>query len=111
MNSEGTLDKQGKEFKAIGENGIKIGASLSIAEHIPWLCWMSTLKEDAYAKHEDRRGRLTGAITEEHILALWKSTRGAKQHFLDALLIHQEKYDLCEDTIIGPPCQSHLYEN
>ncbi|CAA2988485.1 cytochrome P450 98A2 [Olea europaea subsp. europaea] len=75
MNSEGTLDEQGKEFKAIGESGIKIGTSLSIAEHIPWLRWMFTLEEEAFAKHEDRRGRLTGTIMEEHVLAFRKSTR------------------------------------
>ncbi|KAH9304245.1 hypothetical protein KI387_008649, partial [Taxus chinensis] len=45
------------------------------------------------------RDRLTKAIMKEHTLARQKS--GAKQLFVDALLTLQEKYDLCEDTIIG----------
>ncbi|KAL2478134.1 Cytochrome [Forsythia ovata] len=100
MNSQGILDEQGHEFKAISANGIKISASLAMAEHIPSLRWMFPLDEDAFAKHGARRDRLTRAIMEEHTLARQKSG-GAKEHFLDALLTLQEKYDLSEDTIIG----------
>ncbi|KAI7997833.1 Cytochrome P450 98A2 [Camellia lanceoleosa] len=100
MNSEGVMDEQGLEFKAIGANGVKLGASLAMAEHIPWLRWMFPLEEEAFAKHGARRDRLTRAIMEEHTLARQKSG-GAQQHFVDALLTLQEKYDLSEETIIG----------
>ncbi|KAJ9180932.1 hypothetical protein P3X46_009117 [Hevea brasiliensis] len=100
VNSEGIIDEQGQEFKAIVANGLKLGASLAMAEHIPWLRWMFPLEEEAFAKHGARRDRLTRAIMEEHTLARQKSG-GAKQHFVDALLTLQEKYDLSEDTIIG----------
>ncbi|KAK6942124.1 Cytochrome P450 [Dillenia turbinata] len=100
VNSQGIMDEQGVEFKAIVANGLKLGASLAMAEHIPWLRWMFPLEEEAFAKHGNRRDRLTRAITEEHTLARQKSG-GAKQHFVDALLTLQDKYDLSEDTIIG----------
>nr|BAF98473.1 cytochrome P450 [Coptis japonica var. dissecta] len=100
VNSEGVMDEQGVEFKAIVANGLKLGASLAMAEHIPWLRWMFPLEEEAFAKHGARRDRLTRAIMEEHTLARQKSG-GAKQHFVDALLTLQEKYDLSDDTIIG----------
>ncbi|KAJ9694292.1 hypothetical protein PVL29_010004 [Vitis rotundifolia] len=100
VNSEGVIDEQGLEFKAIVANGLKLGASLAMAEHIPWLRWMFPLEEEAFAKHGARRDRLTRAIMEEHTLAREKSG-GAKQHFVDALLTLQDKYDLSEDTIIG----------
>ncbi|KAH1069646.1 Cytochrome P450 98A2 [Glycine max] len=100
VNSEGVMDEQGVEFKAIVENGLKLGASLAMAEHIPWLRWMFPLEEGAFAKHGARRDRLTRAIMTEHTEARKKSG-GAKQHFVDALLTLQDKYDLSEDTIIG----------
>ncbi|KAL0387721.1 UNVERIFIED_CONTAM: cytochrome [Sesamum radiatum] len=100
VNSEGVIDKQGQEFKAITTNGIKLGASLAMAEHIPWLRWMFPLNEEAFTKHGDRRDHLTREIMEEHTLARQKSG-GAKQHFFDALLTLKDKYDLSEDTIIG----------
>lgn len=85
MNSEGVMDEQGLEFKAVVANGLKLGASLAMAEHIPWLRWMFPLEEEAFAKHGARRDRLTRAIMEEHTLAR-KESGGAKQHFVDALL-------------------------
>ncbi|CAI8613776.1 unnamed protein product [Vicia faba] len=100
VNAEGVMDEQGVEFKAIVANGLKLGASLAMAEHIPWLRWMFPLEEEAFAKHGARRDRLTRAIMDEHTQARQKSG-GAKQHFVDALLTLQDKYDLSEDTIIG----------
>ncbi|KAF8403608.1 hypothetical protein HHK36_011712 [Tetracentron sinense] len=100
VNSEGVMDEQGVEFKALVANGLKLGASLAMAEHIPWLQWMFPLEEEEFNKHGARRERLTRAIMEEHTLARQKSG-GVKQHFIDALLTLQEKYDLSEDTIIG----------
>lgn len=99
VNAEGVMDEQGVEFKGIVANGLKLGASLAMAEHIPWLRWMFPLEEEAFAKHGARRDRLTKAIMDEHTEARRKS--GAKQHFVDALLTLQDKYDLSEDTIIG----------
>lgn len=100
VNSDGIIDKQGQEFKAIVSNGLKLGASLAMAEHIPWLRWMFPLDEDAFAKHGARRDNLTREIMEEHMLAREKGG-GAQQHFFDALLTLKDKYDLSEDTIIG----------
>ncbi|KAL0413412.1 UNVERIFIED_CONTAM: cytochrome [Sesamum radiatum] len=100
MNSEGVIDKQGQEFKGITANGIKLGASLAMSEHIPWLRWMFPLDEEAFTKHGERRDRLTREIMEEHTLARQRSG-GAKQHFFDALLTLKDEYDLSEDTIIG----------
>ena len=108
MNSEGIMEEQGLEFKAVAANGLKLGASLTMAEHIPWLRWMFPLEEDAFAKHGARRDRLTRAIIEEHTLARHQ-TGGAKQHFVDALLTLQHKYDLSEDTIIGLLWVSYVY--
>nr|QDH76482.1 coumarate 3-hydroxylase [Populus hybrid cultivar]CAP47423.1 coumarate 3-hydroxylase [Populus x canadensis] len=93
------MDPQGVEFKEIVATGLKLGASLTMAEHIPYLRGMFPLEEGAFAKHGARRDNVTKAIMEEHTLARQKS--GAKQHFVDALLTLQEKYDLSEDTIIG----------
>lgn len=101
VNSDGILDEQGLEFKAISENGLKLGATLAAAEHIPWLRWMFPLEEEAFAKHGARRDRLTRVIMDEHTATRQKSGGAAKQHFVDALLTLREKYDLSEDTIIG----------
>ena len=100
VNSEGVMDEQGLEFKAVVSNGLKLGASLSMAEHIDWLRWMFPLEEGAFAQHNARRDRLTHAIMEEHTAARNKSG-DTKQHFVDALLTLKEKYDLSQDTIIG----------
>nr|QFU47831.1 coumaroyl ester 3'-hydroxylase [Morus alba] len=100
MNSEGVVNEQGKEFKGIVSNGIKIGASLNMAEHIPWLRWVFPLEEEAFIKHGDRRDRLTKITMEEHTQAR-KQGGGTKQHFVDALLTLQDKYDISDDTIIG----------
>ncbi|KAL4203303.1 hypothetical protein AMTRI_Chr01g103360 [Amborella trichopoda] len=99
VNAEGIMDEQGKEFKDIVATGLKLGASLAMAEHIPWLRWMFPLEEEAFAKHGARRDRLTRAIMDEHTRA--RESGSAKQHFVDALLTLQEQYDLSEDTIIG----------
>ncbi|GER46296.1 cytochrome P450 [Striga asiatica] len=100
VSSQGIIDKQGLEFKAIVANGLKLGASLAMAEHIPWLRWMFPLDEDAFAKHGERRDRLSRDIMEEHVAARQQSG-GAKNHFFDALLTLKDEYDLSEDTIIG----------
>ncbi|GLT67969.1 hypothetical protein SLA2020_402390 [Shorea laevis] len=99
-NSEGAMDEQGLEFKAIMANGVKIGASLHITDHIPWLRWMFPLQEKLFFEHGARRDRLTQTIMEEHTQARNKSG-GAKQHFVDALLTLQDQYDLSDDTVIG----------
>jgi len=99
MNANGEVDEQGREFKTIVNNGIKIGASLSVAEFIWYLRWLCPLNEELYKTHNERRDRLTMKIIEEHAKALKES--GAKQHFVDALFTLKEQYDLSEDTVIG----------
>ncbi|KAG9454807.1 hypothetical protein H6P81_007711 [Aristolochia fimbriata] len=101
VNSEGVMDEQGLEFKAIVANGLKLGASLAMAEHIPWLRWMFPLEEEAFAKHGARRDRLTKSIMDEHTAARSRAGGAAQQHFVDALLTLREQYDLSDDTIIG----------
>uniref|UniRef100_M8BPM0 Cytochrome P450 98A1 n=1 Tax=Aegilops tauschii TaxID=37682 RepID=M8BPM0_AEGTA len=100
LTAAGELDEQGREFKEIVNNGIKIGASLSIAEHIRWLRWLTPVDEVAYQAHGDRRDRLTVKIMEEHARALQRSG-ASKQHFVDALFTLRDKYDLSDDTVIG----------
>nr|AAS57921.1 hydroxylase-like cytochrome P450 CASS [Camptotheca acuminata] len=100
MNSEGVMDEQGKEFRGIVANGVKIGGLRFIGEHIPWLRCMFPQEEEILVKHEARRDRLTRAIMEEHTLAR-KHSGGAKQHFVDALLTLQKEYELSDDTVIG----------
>ncbi|XP_078182668.1 cytochrome P450 98A1-like isoform X2 [Carex rostrata] len=100
MDSNGVINDEGKEFKAIVNNGIKIGASLSIAEHINWLRWLCPLDEELYRSHNDRRDRLTVKILEEHTQARQK-TGQAKQHFVDALLTLKDQYNLSDDTVFG----------
>ncbi|KAJ3669211.1 hypothetical protein LUZ60_011161 [Juncus effusus] len=100
MDSNGVIDEQGKEFKAIVANGIKIGASLSIAEYINWLRWLCPLDEELYRSHNERRDELTVKILEEHT-KMRQKTGQAKQHFVDALLTLKGQYDLSDDTIFG----------
>lgn len=85
VNEEGVLDDQGKEFKAIVENGIRLGGSLAMAEHIPWLQWLFPLEEGAFAEHGAWRDRITRAIMEEHRHAC-RANGENKQHFVEALL-------------------------
>ncbi|VAH08714.1 unnamed protein product [Triticum turgidum subsp. durum] len=99
MNADGDIDEEGQEFKLIVNNGIKIGASLSVAEYIWYLRWLCPLNEELYNTHNERRDRLTKKIIEEHAQALRES--GAKQHFVDALFTLREKYDLSDDTVFG----------
>lgn len=107
MNSEGVIDEQGREFKTIVANGLKIGASLSLAEFVWWLRWMFPLDEELYESHNARRDKLTKKIMEEHTQA--RKTSGAKQHFVDALLTLKDQYDLSDDTVIGLLWVSHTY--
>ncbi|KAI9093574.1 hypothetical protein K1719_027023 [Acacia pycnantha] len=81
VNSEGIMDEQGVEFKAIVTNGLKLGASLAMAEHIPWLRWMFPLKKALL-----QSTALAGIDSPE---PSWKNT------------LRLDKYDLSEDTIIG----------
>ncbi|CAA7400092.1 unnamed protein product [Spirodela intermedia] len=101
VDDEGVVDEQGLEFKAIVSNGVKLGASLAMAEHIPWLRWMFPLEEEAFTQHNARRDRLTTAILDEHTRIRLESGGAAKQHFVDALLTLQQKYDLSDDTVFG----------
>ncbi|KAJ8760037.1 hypothetical protein K2173_010893 [Erythroxylum novogranatense] len=94
----------GKRFvnSEIAANGLKLGASLAMAEHIPWLRWMFPTRRRSLCQARcwaAGRDRLTKATIEEHTLSR-KQIGGAKQHFVDALQL-QGKYDLSEDTIIG----------
>ncbi|KAH7843264.1 hypothetical protein Vadar_014506 [Vaccinium darrowii] len=100
MNTKGEIDDQGLELKSLVAFSFELEASLTLAEHIPWLRWMFPLEEDAFAKHRERRDRLTKAIMKEHTVARHK-TGDAKQHFVDALLTSKEKYELSEATVIG----------
>ena len=100
VTSNGQMDEQGVEFKAIIADGTKFGASLGMAMHIPWLHWMFPTFGNELAENEARRDRLTKAIMEEHGLARRK-TGVAKHHFVDALFTLRDQFELSEDTIIG----------
>ncbi|KAL6853812.1 hypothetical protein ACP4OV_019841 [Aristida adscensionis] len=101
VNAAGELDEQGREFKAIVTNGIKVGASLSIAEYIRWLRWLAPIDEELFQAHCDRRDRLTARILEEHAGALKQRGGAAKQHFVDALFTLRAQYHLSDDTVFG----------
>ncbi|KAI3878672.1 hypothetical protein MKW92_012184, partial [Papaver armeniacum] len=81
VTSEGIMDEQGLEFNTIVVNGLNLGASLAMAEHIPWLRFLFPLEEEAFAKHGAHRDRLTRAIMDEHTLAR-QTSGGAKQSIL-----------------------------
>lgn len=103
VNSKGEIDEQGKEFKGVVSNGIKIGARHSVAEYVPWLRWIFAGAgeiNEVLDKHNARRDRVTRLIMEEHTLARQKSGN-TKNHFVDALLTLQKDYDLSDDTVIG----------
>lgn len=99
VDDNGEVDPQGKEFKEIIAQGMKLGASLKMSEHIPYLRWMFPLQEEEFAKHGARRDALTKRIMEEHKVESEK--HGAGHHFVDALLSLQTQYDLSETTVIG----------
>lgn len=99
VDDAGKIDPQGQEFKEIVAQGQKLGASLKMSEHIPYLRWMFPLQEEAFAKHGARRDALTKRIMEEH--ARRSATHGAGYHFVDALQSLQKQYDLSETTVIG----------
>ncbi|KAL3568925.1 hypothetical protein D5086_028815 [Populus alba] len=93
MNSEGIIDEQGQEFKAIVSDGVRLGATPSMAEHIPWLQWMFPLEEEAFAKLNARRDKLdmisagmdTTAITVEWAMAELIKNRRVQQKVQDEL--------------------------
>ncbi|XP_048527307.1 cytochrome P450 98A1-like [Triticum urartu] len=99
MNANDDINEEGHEFKSIVNNGIKIGASLSIAEYVWYLRWLFPLNDELYKTHNERRDHLTKKIIEEHAKALEES--GSKNHFVDALLTLREQYDLSDDTVFG----------
>ncbi|KAK6779106.1 hypothetical protein RDI58_025824 [Solanum bulbocastanum] len=100
MNSEGEVDKQGIELKAIVTNGIKIGGKLNLGEFVPWLRWAFKDEDEALEAQDRRLEKFTRIIMEEHTIAR-KTTGETKQHFVDALLTLQKEYDLSDDTVIG----------
>jgi len=99
VDDAGIVDAQGREFKEIIAQGMKLGASLKMSEHIPYLRWMFPLQEEEFAKHGARRDALTKRIMEEH--KLQSAKQGAGHHFVDALQSLQKQYDLSETTVIG----------
>uniref|UniRef100_A0A453H436 Cytochrome P450 98A1 n=2 Tax=Aegilops tauschii subsp. strangulata TaxID=200361 RepID=A0A453H436_AEGTS len=99
MNANGDINEEGQELNSIVNNGIKIGASLSIAEYVWYLRWLFPLNEELYKTHNERRDHLTKKIIEEHAKALKES--GGKHHFVHALLTLREQYDLSDDTVFG----------
>lgn len=101
MKSDGAAGGQGLDFKAIVANGTKIAASLSPAYYVRWLRWFFPEDEKLFEQHAARKDRLTKAIMEEYTGDRQKGNCGAKQHFVDALLALQDKYDLSEGTVLG----------
>lgn len=102
VDDEGRIDGQGVEFKEIISQGMKLGASLKMSEHVSYLRWMFPLQEEEFAKHGARRDTLTKTIMQEHRLESEKKKNGdGEHHFVDALLSLQKQYDLSETTVIG----------
>lgn len=101
MNPKGVLNEQGLEFKTFLGNGVKIGGPVTLPEYIPWLRWIFPSDDEKALKHNERREKFTKAIMAEHTHARQKTGGAAKEHFVDALLNLQDKYDLSDDTVIG----------
>ncbi|XP_057951962.1 cytochrome P450 98A2-like [Malania oleifera] len=97
VNPERSMDKVVLEFKAVLAEERKLGASVPLGEHIPWLHRILRQDESAFARHEARKDRLIQAIIDENR----PSEASQKHHFLDALLSLQKQYDLSEETIVG----------
>ncbi|XP_009787639.1 cytochrome P450 98A2-like [Nicotiana tabacum] len=100
MNSEGKIDEQGEELKAIVSNGLKIGGKPNLGEFVPWLRWVFKDDNEALEAQDRRLEKFTRIIMEEHTIAR-KKTGETKHHFVDALLTLQKQYDLIDDTVIG----------
>ncbi|KAM3288919.1 cytochrome 98A3-like [Capsicum chacoense] len=100
MNSEGEVDEQGKELKAIVINGFKISGKLNLGEFVPWLSWAFKDDNEALEAQDRHLDKFTRTIMEEHTIAR-KITGETKHHFVDALLTLQKEYDLSDDTIIS----------
>lgn len=105
VNQDGEIDAQGKEFKAVIAEGMKLGASLKTSEHIKYLRWMFPLQEEAFARNNARRDNLTKAIMQEFATGGGDrgsdaDSAGSSQHFVNALLNFQKQYDLSEVTVI-----------
>ncbi|KAF3614873.1 putative cytochrome 98A2-like [Capsicum annuum] len=75
MNSQGEVDEQVQELKAIITNGFKISGKHNLGEFVPWLRW--TFKDDNEALEAQDRylDKLTRIIMEEHIID-WKKNWG-----------------------------------
>lgn len=102
VNSKGEIDDQGRQFKEINGNELKLGGDLPILEHIPWLRWVMPLKEKEFMEHVSRRTQLILSIIEEHRLSRKKIFQAQpQQHLLDTLLCMKDEYGLCEETIVG----------
>ncbi|XP_059295871.1 cytochrome P450 98A2-like [Lycium ferocissimum] len=100
VNSQGEVEEQGEELKAIVTNGIKIAGKFNLGEFVPWLRWVFKDDNNALEVQDRRLDKFTRIIMEEHTLAR-KKTGETKQHFVDALLTLQKEYDLSDDTVIG----------
>ncbi|XP_059295873.1 cytochrome P450 98A3-like [Lycium ferocissimum] len=99
MNSQGEVDEQGEELKALVTNGIKIGGKLNLGEFVPWLRWFFKDDNNALQTQDRRLNKFTRIMLEEYTLARTK-TAETKQHFLDDLFTLQNEYDLSDDTVI-----------
>ncbi|CAM6085037.1 unnamed protein product [Calypogeia fissa] len=100
VDANGVVDSQGVEFKEIIAEGMKLGASLKMSEHISYIRWMFPLQEEAFARNGARRDTLTKAIMQEFATSREQHEDGSNQHFVNALLNFQKQYDLSETTVI-----------
>nr|BCD33275.1 cytochrome P450 [Sesamum radiatum] len=100
MDSNGVIDGQGEELKAILHNGIKLGTKKSWAEFLPWFRFFFKTENQLLAEHDALADSFTKKIMQEHTLARHK-TGNTKNHFVDALLTLQKEYDLSDDTVTG----------
>ncbi|XP_044485456.1 cytochrome P450 98A2-like [Mangifera indica] len=101
VSKEGIMDNQGLELQAILAAEFKLSTFMDMVEHIGWLKWVLCFYNgEALSKHLARKSRLVRDIMDEHRAKRTKSDNG-KQHFADALLGLEAKYNLGEDTING----------
>ncbi|KAK9682748.1 hypothetical protein RND81_10G094000 [Saponaria officinalis] len=101
-NEEGIMDEQGLKFKSILEDGLKLDNFRGVMDQVSWLQWVMSFGIKSSTKRTSVRDSLIKQIMVEHRLNLQKSGEEAgNQHFVDALVTLQEKYNLNDDIIVG----------
>ncbi|GJT01537.1 cytochrome P450 98A2, partial [Tanacetum coccineum] len=100
VSSDGELDIEGRELKAILEAQFHAKVSLGILEEVWWLRWMSWIIDRENKALAARNHRYFEAVIHERELERVNNNY-TYPNFLDALLSRRKEYDLSNNTISG----------